>query len=212
MRWPPVTVAIEMRAHASTDDSTAGAARALRPPARADGEGSRVRTRIDLDFRRIFDGHAQAVARTLRYLGVPDADLMDAAQEVFLVVNRRYREFEGRSTLATWIRQICLRVASTHRRRRGRRREEVLAEVPDAGAEAAQLVDLERREERALLNRLLDVLDDDQRAVIVLYEIELLPMREVAETIGCPLQTAYSRRKAALERLRAALTEGEGKP
>jgi RNA polymerase sigma-70 factor (ECF subfamily) len=138
--------------------------------------------------------------------------LMDAAQEVFLVVNRRFREFEGRSTLSTWIRQICLRVALSYRRRRGRRREDIVEQPPDAGIEAEQHSGLERREERARLNRLLDALDDDQRAVVVLYEIELLPMREVAETVGCPLQTAYSRRKAALERLRAAMNEGEGTP
>jgi RNA polymerase sigma-70 factor (ECF subfamily) len=88
----------------------------------------------------------------------------------------------------------------------------VQEQPPDAGVDPEQHVLIERREERALLNGLLDALDDDQRAVIVLYEIELLPMREVAETMGCPLQTAYSRRKAALERLRDALMEGEGKP
>ncbi len=183
------------------------------PAAAIDGDESRVRTRrSSSEFRRIFDGHAPAVSRTLRYLGVPESELMDAAQEVFLVVNRRFREFEGRSSLSTWIRQICLRMALSTRRRRGRRREEVLEQPPDAGVEADQHTGLERREQRLMLNRLLDSLDDDQRAVIVLYEIELLPMREVAETVGCPLQTAYSRRKAALERLRAALTDGEGKP
>jgi len=171
-----------------------------------------VRQRPSLDFRSIFDSEAPAVSRTLRYLGVPESDLMDAAQEVFLVVNRRFGEFEGRSTLTTWIRQICLRVALTYRRSRGRRREDILEEPPEAVIAPDQQTDLERREQRALLNGLLDTLDDDQRAVLVLYEIELLPMREVAETVGCPLQTAYSRRKAALERLRIALNEVEGKP
>ncbi len=205
-----------MSPRASTENRAVGAGHVLAPRDGSASEappaedGSRVRTRPDLEFRRIFDGHAEGVARTLRYLGVPEADLMDAAQEVFLVVNRRFREFEGRASLSTWIRQICLRVASTHRRSRGRRREDVVAEPLDAGTEGDQQADLERREERALLGRLLDALDDDQRAVIVLYEIEMLPMREVAETVGCPLQTAYSRRKAALERLRAALSEGEG--
>ena len=189
-----------------------GAGRLPHPAAAIDGDHSRVRTRRpSSDFRRIFDDHAPTVTRTLRYLGVPESDLMDAAQEVFLVVDRRFREFEGRSTLSTWIRQICLRVALSTRRRRGRRREEVLEHPPDPGVEADQHAGIERREQRALLNGLLDALDDDQRAVIVLYEIELLPMREVAETVGCPLQTAYSRRKAALDRLRASLTEGEGK-
>jgi RNA polymerase sigma-70 factor (ECF subfamily) len=202
-----------MGARATSEDLPVGAERLPHPAAAIDGDHSRVLTRRpSSDFRRIFDEHAPAVARTLRYLGVPESDLMDAAQEVFLVVNRRFREFEGRSTLSTWIRQICLRVALSTRRRRGRRREDVQEQPPDAGVDPEQHSLIERREERALLNGLLDALDDDQRAVIVLYEIELLPMREVAETVGCPLQTAYSRRKAALERLRDALMEGEGKP
>jgi RNA polymerase sigma-70 factor, ECF subfamily len=197
----------------SSEDLRVQAQRLPHPSAGLDGDHSRVLTRrSNSEFRRIFDGHASSVTRTLRYLGVPESDLMDAAQEVFLVVNRRFREFEGRSSMSTWIRQICLRVALSTRRRRGRRREDVVDQPPDAGEDADQHLRLERREQRAILNRLLDALDDDQRAVIVLYEIELLPMREVAETVGCPLQTAYSRRKAALERLRAAMTEGEGKP
>jgi RNA polymerase sigma-70 factor (ECF subfamily) len=181
-------------------------------PEAGEGDRSRVRQRSGLDFRQIFDAQAPTVSRTLRYLGVPESDLMDAAQEVFLVVNRRYGEFEGRSTLATWIRQICLRVAFTYRRRRVRRREDVVEDPPEVPTDADQQTSLEQGEQRVLLNRLLDALDDDQRAVLVLYEIELLSMREVAETVGCPLQTAYSRRKAALERMRAALTELEGSP
>jgi RNA polymerase sigma-70 factor (ECF subfamily) len=197
----------------SSEDLQVPVQRLPHPSAALDGDDSRVLTRRSSnEFRQIFDSHAQAVTRTLRYLGVPESDLMDAAQEVFLVVNRRFREFQGRASLSTWIRQICLRVALSTRRRRGRRREEVVEQPPDAGADADQHARIERSEQRALLNGLLDALDDDQRAVIVLYEIELLPMREVAETVGCPLQTAYSRRKAALERLRAALTEGEGTP
>jgi RNA polymerase sigma-70 factor (ECF subfamily) len=197
----------------SSEDLQVPAQRLPHPSTALDGDHSRVLTRRSSnEFRQIFDSHAPSVTRTLRYLGVPESDLMDAAQEVFLVVNRRFREFEGRASLSTWIRQICLRVALSTRRRRGRRREDVVEQPPDAGEDADQHASIERTEQRALLNGLLDTLDDDQRAVIVLYEIELLPMREVAETVGCPLQTAYSRRKAALERLRAALTEGEGKP
>lgn len=163
-------------------------------------------------FRQIFDQHAAAVGRTLRYLGVPEADLWDAAQEVFVVVDRRHSEFEGRARLATWIRQICVRVALAHRRRQMRRREDVVAQPPEASVEAEQHTDIEQREQRALLTRLLDTLDDDHRAIIVLHEIERLPMREVAEALGCPLQTAYSRRNVALDRLRAALEQMKGEP
>lgn len=193
------------------EEGPAQAAPVERPHEADPGGHSRVRARPHLRFRQIFDSHSSAVGRTLRYLGVPEADLMDAAQEVFLVVDRRFGEFEGRSSLSTWIRQICLRVALAYRRRRAHRREDLLEEPPEALVEADQQAGVERDEQRALLTRLLDALDDDQRAVIVLYEIEMLPMREVVEAVGCPLQTGYSRRKAALELLRAAI-DREGTP
>src|SRR6202035_1687813 len=109
-----------MGPRSSSEDLRVDAERLPPRSAAVDGDHSRVRStrRPSSDFRRIFDGHAPTVTRTLRYLGVPEADLMDAAQEVFLVVNRRFREFEGRSSLSTWIRQICLRVALSTRRRR----------------------------------------------------------------------------------------------
>src|SRR5579862_8277365 len=86
-------------------------------------------------FREVFEQHAASVGRTLRYLGVAEADLMDAAQEVFLVVNRRYAEFEGRSALSTWIHEICIRVAMDRNRRRRRRKEDVVSEPPDVAVD-----------------------------------------------------------------------------
>jgi RNA polymerase sigma-70 factor (ECF subfamily) len=155
-----------------------------------------------LPFRQIFDQHIAAVGRTLRYLGVAEADLTDAAQEVFLVVNRRYGEFHGRAALSTWIHEICIRVAMDRNKRRKRRREDIVSEPPEVRVDADQHASLERQEERALVRRLLDQLDERQRQIIVLHEIERLPMRLVAEIAGVPLQTAYTRRTTALERMR----------
>jgi RNA polymerase sigma-70 factor (ECF subfamily) len=159
-------------------------------------------------FRKIFEEHAAAVYRTLRYLGVAEADLMDASQEVFLVVNRRHGEFEGRASLSTWIHEICIRVAFSTRRRWRRRAEDLVADPPERTVEADQDTRIEQRDRRSQLSDLLESLDDAQREIVVLYEIERLPMREVAEIVGCPLQTAYSRRNAALEKMRARLSGG----
>ena len=155
-----------------------------------------------IPFRRIFEEHVVSVGRTLRYLGVAEADLTDAAQEVFLVVNRRYVEFHGRAALSTWIHEICLRVAMDRNRRRKRRREDVVPEPPEVGVDADQLAHLERAENRQLVMRLLEQLDDRQREVVVLHDVERLPMRRVAEILGIPLQTGYTRRASALERMR----------
>jgi RNA polymerase sigma-70 factor, ECF subfamily len=173
------------------------------PAPGASASGVRVTERQT--FRQIFQDHAAAVGRILRAMGVAEADVMDAAQEVFLVVNRRYGEFEGRSTVSTWIRQICIRVALSSRRSRRRRREDVLAEPPEESVAADQQFQVEGGEDRRLLGWLLDGLDVGQREVIVLHDIEHMPMREVAEIVGVPLQTAYSRRKAALASMRERL-------
>ncbi|HEX3772417.1 MAG TPA: sigma-70 family RNA polymerase sigma factor [Polyangiaceae bacterium] len=156
-------------------------------------------------FRKIFEDHVMQVTRTLRYLGIAEADLTDAAQEVFVVVDRRFGDFEGRSSLSSWIHGICLRVAMNYRKRMRRRREDVVAEPPESSVDADQHARLERHEERWLLTAVLDVLDDEHREIIVLHEIEKLPMREVAEVVGCALQTAYTRRRNALDKMRDEL-------
>ena len=67
-------------------------------------------------MRQIFDEHARYIWRTLRHLGIPEADAPDLCQEVFVTVHRRLASFEGRSSLRTWLYGICIRVASEHRR------------------------------------------------------------------------------------------------
>jgi len=148
-------------------------------------------------LRQVFDEHAAFVWRTLRHLGVPEPDIEDSCQDVFVAIHRKLDGFEGRSSLKTWIYGICLRVASDRRRRAHVRRERLVAELPSRAVEPTQVDDYERGQARALLSALLDQLDDDKRAVFVLYEIEGLPMKEIAEVVGCPLQTAYSRLHAA---------------
>lgn len=157
------------------------------------------------EFRAIFREHAPFVWRVLRRLGVAEADVEDVAQETFLVVHRRLADFEGRSQLRTWIYGICVRVASDHRRRAHVRREQATDRPPERVGSAPQPKELEQRQARALLDAALARLDGDKRAVFVLYEIEEVPMKEIADAVGCPLQTAYSRLHAARRELREAL-------
>jgi len=149
------------------------------------------------DLREIFTTYAPFVWRTLRHLGVADSDVDDVCQDVFVAVHRKIAGFEGRSSLKTWIYGICLRVSSDHRRLAHVRRELPVAEVSQGTMAPTQFDDVERSQARQLLASLLDELDEDKRAVFVLYEIEELSMKEVAEAVECPLQTAYSRLHAA---------------
>lgn len=151
----------------------------------------------------IYDDHVKFVWRVLGRLGVARADLEDVCQEVFIVVHRRLAEFEGRSSLRTWIYGIALRCAADYRRRDARRRPASSA-VPEIAIEGSQLEDLDARDARATLDRLLELLDPDKREVFVLFELEELAMAEVVAIVGCPLQTGYSRLHAARDVVAAA--------
>jgi RNA polymerase sigma-70 factor (ECF subfamily) len=155
--------------------------------------------------RQVFDEHARYVWRTLRHLGIAEADASDLCQEVFVTVHRKLPEFEGRSSLRTWLYGICIRVASEHRRRPYVRNERPVSEPPlESGGGSVPEPDA-ALSQRAAVQRLLGALDDDKRAVVVLYEIEGFSMKEVAAIVDCPLQTAYSRLHAARELMLTAL-------
>ncbi len=151
----------------------------------------------------IFREHAAFVLRVVRRLGVAPRDVEDVAQEVFVIVHRKLDTFTGESSVRTWLFGIASRVASDHRRRAYVRRENLEAEPPSASFDAPQSQELHDRELRKNLDHALDELDDAKRAVFVLYEMEGVPMAEIAESMNCPLPTAYSRLREARERIRS---------
>ena len=154
-------------------------------------------------LREVFDAHAAYILRSLRHLGVAESDIEDVGQEVFVTVHRKLASFEGRSKLRTWLYGICLRVASDYRRRAHVRRERATADPARDIPEAEERGPDAQIQARTELRALLDELDDDKRAVVVLYEIEGFSMKEVSEILDCPLQTAYSRLHAARDRMAA---------
>ncbi len=160
-----------------------------------------------LTFREIFAANARFVWRSLLGLGVEERDVPDASQQVFLVLGAKLGKLDEACALSTFIYGICLRVASDFRRRAHVRHERLCATLPEHTARPAQEDIVSSRE---ALTRLLAVLSDleaAQRDVFVLYEIEELSMAQVAQAVGCPLQTAYSRLHAARRVVAAALGE-----
>ena len=158
-------------------------------------------------FDEVFRVHAPLAWRALRRLGVREDDVEDLCQEVFVVVHRKLPEFEGRAKLSTWIYGICVRVASDHRKRAHMRYESPSDTAPEGRESAPQLHAVAEAQARVLLDAVLAELDDDKRAVFVLYEIEELPMADVALAVGAPLQTAYSRLHAARKQVLEAIAE-----
>jgi RNA polymerase sigma-70 factor (ECF subfamily) len=160
------------------------------------------------NFRALYDAQVDFVWRNLRRLGVPECDVEDRTQEVFVVAHRRWDRFEDRGHgPRAWLFQIVLRVASDARRHRRRH-----PEVPDGGSamsrasvDASQADALTRREELSRLDEALSTIELGRRAVLVLHEVEEMTAPEIAQVLGIPMNTVYSRLRVAREELETAL-------
>jgi len=159
-------------------------------------------------FDSAYEEHFTFVWRCLRTLGVPRAQLDDAAQEVFLVVHRRLDTFEGKASFRSWLFGIVRHVAFNQRRsvRRKSGRCEPLDSDLRCGAPGPH-ESAEGSEAAAFLERFLMSLEQKKREVFALAVIEELSIPEVSEALGIPLNTAYTRLRRAREDFRRALAE-----
>lgn len=162
-----------------------------------------------LDLPALYTQHVGLVWRNLRRLGVADASLDDAVQDVFLVVYRRAEEFLGQSSIKTWIVGIVLRVAHDYRRSQSRHSarvalyaEHCLPVLPPADCPAEQV---ELMEAAAFVRQILERFDEQERNVFVLVELEEMSLREVAESTKLSLSTCQRRLIAAREAFDVAL-------
>jgi len=151
-------------------------------------------------FDEIYERELDYVWRTLRRLGVPQADLADAAHEVFLVLYRRWNDVERKDELRAWLFGVARRVAAAMRAKRREQPSEleaVAAEDPLAA-------------KRSLLLRALETLDDDRRVVIVLHDLEGHTGAEIAALLDVPANTVHSRLRLARADLLAAVHKLRG--
>ena len=144
-------------------------------------------------FEEIYASHVRFVWRVARALGVPEASIEDAVQDVFVVVHRRLGDYEPRGAITTWLFAITRRVALAHRRRGTR--TEPLADDPVGGADTFAAVS--RAQAASTVTSILDTMDDDKRVVFALVELEQLSVPEVARMLDLNLNTAYSRLRLA---------------
>ena len=161
------------------------------------------------DVAALFKEHHRFVWRVLAHLGVAPADLEDALQEVFVVVHRRLGDYREQDKVRAWLYAICARVARGFRRSMLRRRIQLSGTVPERAREAAQPDEVANQEALRLAQRLLEALPEKQRAVFLLYEVEQMPMSEVAIAVDCPLPTAYARLRKARERVLALVARSK---
>jgi RNA polymerase sigma-70 factor (ECF subfamily) len=157
-------------------------------------------------------GEVAAVWRLLRRLGVPDSDVDDATQQVFLIVAQRGREIQ-QNKLRSFTYGVALRVARETVRNAKRRPLELdESRFSVSGADGIE-DSVDRGKARALLDRLLEEMPYELRLVFVLYEIEELSTVEIADSLELARGTVASRLRRAredfqarVERLRAQLS------
>lgn len=152
---------------------------------------------------QVYDEHAAYVVRCMRSLGVRDAALDDAVQDVFLVVQDKLGGFDGACALRTWLYAIVLRVARRYRERAAKANARSSSAEPVSQARTDEHA--ERNQRLLLARRALEALDDDKREVFVLAQIEEMSAPEIAQVMGLPVNTVYSRLRAARQEFEAAL-------
>jgi RNA polymerase sigma-70 factor, ECF subfamily len=153
------------------------------------------------EFRTLFDEQVDFVWRVLRRYGVPDREIEDTCQEVFLIVHRKLGEFEGRSSLRTWIYSIAARVALVSRRKAHVKRELLEAPPHEPCTEANQEELATQSRALTLVDQVLSAMDPEKREAFVLYELEGMSVAEVATAVGVPENTALYRLHRAREEL-----------
>lgn len=156
-------------------------------------------------FDDAYEREFSYVARTLGRLGISPSDLPDAVHDVFVIVYRKWSDYDVSRPLRPWLFGIARRWAATARRKS---REEPLAD-PERVPRPA-VTSPEPYAERDLLWRALAQLDPDRRDVLVLHDLDGFTAKEIADALAVPHNTVRSRLRlaradlvAAVERLRS---------
>lgn len=166
-----------------------------------------VRPRDDLDslrgFERFHRDYFGYVWTVLVHLGVPDAVIDDAHQEVFLTCYRRRDTFRPGHPVKPWLVGIARRVAFRHRRSQQRRLRKLAALAAHGPVRAEPEHQVEAR---ILLERFIAALDPARREAFILAELEGRSGLEIAEALGISVDAAYARVRQARLALTRELT------
>jgi RNA polymerase sigma-70 factor, ECF subfamily len=161
----------------------------------------------------LYDAHARFVFRSLRVLGVADADLDDAVQDVFVVVHRRLADFDGRAKITTWLYAIVRRVAAGHRRRSAAAPLELDAAAKTSAPSPEE--SFGRQQAFELLLALTADLDPAIREAFILSDIIGMSAPEIADIVEANESTVYSRVRLGRRHFERALARHrarEGSP
>jgi RNA polymerase sigma-70 factor, ECF subfamily len=156
-----------------------------------------------LDFRAVYRDEFKFVWRGVQRLGARDAEVEDRVQDVFAVVVRRLHTFDRSRSLRLWLYGIIYRVMLDHHRKRSNH-EEPVGTLPQQLSDDSPAVTAERTQGLSIAREIINSLDLDRRVVLVMADLEEMPVPEIAEVLEIPLNTAYSRLRLARRDFEAA--------
>jgi RNA polymerase sigma-70 factor (ECF subfamily) len=150
-------------------------------------------------WRAIYARYFPLVCRVAQRMGVPDRDLGDVCQEVFLRVHRGLAAFRAEAQFSTWLYRIALNESARHGRGAGLRRTlgVLLGREDTAPPPIRPDEELARGEASRDLAWIVGRMRPKQREVFVLFELEELSLRQIADVLDCELETVRARLRAA---------------
>lgn len=175
-------------------------------------QSARAEVPATLEFDDVFPSQLQFIQRSLRRLGVKANDLPDLCQEVLIVVYRKIREFEGRAAVRTWLFSMCWRVVSAFKRKPHMNNEVSLGslDLPDQGMSVDHVIYYGQCWDH--IDRAILALPQEQQVVFRMRMVSTESMREIAETLNWPIQTAFSRLSAACRVAELAVRQLDAEP
>jgi len=149
-----------------------------------------------------FDRDLSYVFETLSRLGVRAAEAEDLAHDVFLVLYRKWPTLDTSRSLRPYLFGIAFRIVCAHKRRRSREVCYASLEAIDGGSGQEQ--SLQQRESLALLLKALERVPLPRRAVVIMHELDEVPVNTIAATLEITRFGVYARlRKGRAELARA---------
>lgn len=151
-------------------------------------------------FNELYQRHLSSVYRRVRYI-IPEADVEDVTQEVFLAALKSLGSFRGEAQFGTWLRTLTNHKVAEYYRKRNRKGEAPQVPLFDAMGHTEGNPS-KIMEERIALRKALNQIPDQYREVILLRFAEGLQFNEIAELTGQNLEAAKSLFRRAMSALR----------
>ncbi|MDX2019510.1 MAG: sigma-70 family RNA polymerase sigma factor [Deltaproteobacteria bacterium] len=161
---------------------------------------SRCKAGDKLAWRQLYDQHAPLVYRLGRRMGLTEEKTADVCQEVFLRVYRNLGHFRGDSQFSTWLYRITINeVSRAHREGSVRRALDAMLgrQWQPADADPGPERRAQASEAAVVLEEILGRMKPKKRSVFVLFELEELSTEEIADVLGCGVETVKSRLRHA---------------